>query len=30
MLGQNRFGYDCPETSGLSEANNRCDEMDIG
>ena len=28
MLGKNGFGYDCPETSGLSEANNRCDEMD--
>jgi hypothetical protein len=28
MLGQNGFGYDGSETSGLSEANHRCDEMD--
>jgi hypothetical protein len=28
MFGQYRFGYDCPETSGLSEGNKRCDEMD--
>jgi hypothetical protein len=28
MLGQNGFGYDGPETSGLSEANQRCNEMD--
>src|SRR6516162_3254925 len=28
MFDQNGFGDDSPETSGLSEANNRCDEMD--
>jgi hypothetical protein len=28
MLGKNGFGYDCSETSGLSKANNGCDEMD--
>jgi hypothetical protein len=28
MFGQNGFGYNCSETPGLSEANNRCDEMD--
>ena len=28
MFGQNGFGYNCSETPGLSNANNRCDEMD--
>ena len=28
MLDQNGFGDDCPETAGLSEANNGCDEVD--
>jgi hypothetical protein len=28
MLGQNGFGNDNPETSGLGETNNVCDDMD--
>jgi hypothetical protein len=28
MFGQNGFGNDSPQTSGLSKANNRCDEME--
>jgi hypothetical protein len=28
MFGQNGFGDDSPQTSGLSKANNRCDEME--